>query len=207
MAKIVKFPKSTPQKFGYKKIKSRKKLNLEDYGQLNLFDELEGGKTVELPGRISFFEKALMLDEVGDKGAEKYYLQAIKLKERQADAYCNLGILKSQEGDLIGATEMLSMSLKENPRHFEAHYNLGNVYVEIGNLTLAQAHFELAISMNEHFENSYYNLALLHITQKNYQGAEKYLEKYIELADDGNQKNANELLSLIKELSGNLQTG
>ena len=136
MTKVVQFPVSAPQKLGPRKARRRKRPNLEDYGQLNMFDQLPDTPIVSLPKAGSFFEEALSMDEAGNPKAEKYYLLAIENEQSIEDAYCNLGILKSSLGDLSKAIDYLTQCLKLNPRHFEAHYNLGNVYSDLGNLEL-----------------------------------------------------------------------
>ena len=65
------------------------------------------------------------------------YLKAIESKDSIADAYCNLGILESQDKNYSKAIDCFTLCLKEDPRHFEAHYNLANLYAEIGNFMFA----------------------------------------------------------------------
>ena len=79
MTKIVQFPVNPPQKLGPKKACRSKKPNLEDFGQLNVFDQLtDDTPVVLLPKTDSFFEEALDFDEAGKGEAEKYYLLAIE---------------------------------------------------------------------------------------------------------------------------------
>ena len=75
MAKVIRFNNNTtPLRFGHHKVKKRKKkVDLEEFGQLNLFDS-DDGKVVSIHGS-SAFEEALRLDEEEDPAAEKYYLQ------------------------------------------------------------------------------------------------------------------------------------
>ena len=55
MAKIIKFPIPTPEKFGPQRVRKRKDLRREPNGQLNLF---AGGKVIKL-NQLSVFEEAL----------------------------------------------------------------------------------------------------------------------------------------------------
>jgi hypothetical protein len=74
MAKIIKFPIPTPEKFGPQRVRKRKDARRTQNGQLNLF--YGGGKVVKL-NQLSVFEEALQLDEQGDKyRAMIGYLQA-----------------------------------------------------------------------------------------------------------------------------------
>src|SRR5687767_14169048 len=96
MAKIIKFPIPTPEKFGPERVRKRKDIRREPNGQLNLFTG--SGKVIKL-NQLTVFEEALQLDEQGNKQRAKVgYLQAIEQEDSVADAYCNLGIIESLEG-------------------------------------------------------------------------------------------------------------
>ena len=202
MTKIVQFPVNPPAKLGHRKVKQRRKVNLEDFGQLNLFSQSDDTtKIVALPKSDSFFEEALKLDEIGDPKAEKYYLLAIENNESEEDAYCNLGILKSSQGDLTKAIDYLTHCLKKNPRHFEAHYNLGNVYSDLGNLELAKAHYELSTEIEPEYPNSFYNLGLVLISLKKYKDAINTINKFVELAPSNEHDVANELIKTLNAIA------
>ena len=201
MARVVQFPVNPPAKLGPKKAR-RKRKNLEDFGQLNLFDHAEDKTPVlSLPKAGSFFEEALSLDESGDASAEKYYLLAIENKQSEDDAYCNLGILKSGQGDFPKALDYLTKCLQRNPRHFEAHYNLGNVYSELGNLDLAKVHYELSTEIEPEYPNSFYNLGLVLISMKRYKEAILSINKYVELAPSSEHQTANELIKTLNSIA------
>src|SRR5688572_5124764 len=121
MAKVVKFTSITQEKFGFQQARKRKGNAQEKRGQLNLFS---GAKIIKL-NQLSCFEEALMLDDQGNtKDAKKKYIQAIEEQDALADAYCNLGILESQEGNFAKAIDCFTLCLKYEPRQYEAHYNL-----------------------------------------------------------------------------------
>ena len=201
MTKVVQFPVNPPQKLGPRKARRRRRPNLEDYGQLNMFDQLPDTPIVSLPKAGSFFEEALTLDESGDASAEKYYLLAIEHDQSVEDAYCNLGILKSSQGDLSKAIDYLTLCLQKNPRHFEAHYNLGNVYSDLGNLELAKVHYELSTQIEPSYPNSYYNLGLVLISLKRYQEAIQSINKFVELAPSSEHQTANELIKTLNAIA------
>ena len=62
MTKVIQFPGSNPEKFGFKPVRKKRKSTGETTSQLDLFS---GGKVRSL-NRLSAFEEALMLDEQGD---------------------------------------------------------------------------------------------------------------------------------------------
>ena len=192
MAKIIQFPLNpAPEKFGLQRARRSKSKDACKPGQLNLFT---GGKVVRL-NRLSLFEEALLVDEQGDlKTARQYYQKAIEQEDCIADAYCNLGIIESQEGNYPKAIDCFTLCLKDNPRHYEAHYNLANLYAEVGNHALAKMHYSIAIELEPEFANSYFNLGLTFAMIREYRQAVKYLKKYRDLAPAEEHQQANDLI-------------
>lgn len=199
MAKIIQFPlNSTPEKFGLQRARIKKGREGGKLAQLNLFT---GGKVIKL-NQLSVFEEALLLDENGDTAKARIgYQKAIKEEDCAADAYCNLGILESQEGNFPKAIDCFTLCLKLNPRHHEAHYNLANVFAEVGNLSLAKVHYGIAIELEPDFPNSYYNLGLTHAGLKEYTDAVRFLKKYRELAPAEEHNQTDDLIAKLSALS------
>lgn len=192
MTKIIQFPLNpAPEKFGLQRARTPKKKDGEKQGQLNLFT---GGKVVKL-NQLSIFEEALLLDERGDiRQARQHYQKAIEQNDCAADAWCNLGIIESQEGNYSKAIDCFTMCLKLNPRHYEAHYNLANLYAEVGNHALAKVHYTIAIELEPAFPNSYFNLGLTLALVKEYREAVQYLKKYRALAPPEEYKQTDDLI-------------
>jgi len=194
MAKIIKFPIPTPEKFGPQRVRKRKDTRRDQNGQLNLF---YGGKIVKL-NQLSAFEEALLLDEQGDKQRAKVgYLQAIEQDDSLPDAYCNLAIIQSVEGAHAKAIDSFTHCLKIDPRHFEAHYNLANLYGEIGNFHLAKAHYEISIQLEPSFPNSYFNLGLTFAMNKEFDQAIKSIKQFRKIAQPEDQKLADDLIAKL----------
>lgn len=193
MAKVIKFPIQTPEKFGFKPVRRRKSTGIPKPGQLNLFT---GGKLVKL-NQLSTFEEALLMDEQGDKKAKALYKKAIAENDAKADAYCNLGILESEEKNYSKAIDCFTKSLKEEPRHFEAHYNLANLYAEIGNFPLAKIHYEISIEIEPDFPNSHFNLGLTLAMNKEIENAILSLMNYRRLAAPEEKGHADDLISTL----------
>jgi len=201
MSKIVKFPVvSQPQKLGPKKVRQRKRVNLEDFGQLNLFDQAMETKVISLHQAGKYFEEALSLDEKNDPRAEDFYLLAIEHNQSKADAFCNLGILKNEAQKSSEAINYLTKCLEIDPRHFEAHYNLANLYSDLGNLPLAKVHYEVAIQIQPEYPNCYFNIGLVLISMKRFNEAVDNIKKYIELSPESDHHTANELISTLTAL-------
>src|SRR5213593_2138786 len=119
---------------------SIRQIEAELQGQLNLFRP-ETGRIARL---LTPFEEALLLHEQGDPTAAEHYIEAISEGDNVAEAYCNLGIINLERGDVAKALDSFTLSLKSDPRHVEAHYNLGNLYYDAGELRLARLHYEAA---------------------------------------------------------------
>jgi len=197
MAKVVKFPTPVPEKFGPQRVQKKKEGGPSKNGQLNLF---AGGKVVRM-NQLSPFEEALLLDDTGDKEAAKaQYVKAIHEGDSIADAYCNVGILESQDSNYAKAIDFFTRCLKQDPRHYEAHYNLANLYAEVGNFTLAKIHYETAIEVEPTFSNSYFNLALTLAMSKSFQEAVNVLNQYRELTPTEDHTITDDLIRKLASL-------
>lgn len=193
MAKVVKFPIQTPEKFGFRPVRKKRPTPPQKPGQLNLFT---GGKVVKL-NQLTTFEEALMLDEHGDERAKDLYLKAIIEFDSIPDAYCNLGIIESRARQYTKAIDCFTLSLKEDPRHFESHYNLANLYAELGNLPLAKVHYQISISIEPEFPNSYFNLGLTQAMNKEVEDAVQSFIAYKHLSTQDDHAQVDELIDYL----------
>jgi len=199
MGKVVKFVlKSTPI-VALKRVKKRKKVDPEDFGQLNLFTPKDKSKIVSMPSTLSPFEEALVLDEQGNMKAGELYYQAISAGECVADAYCNLGILEFKHGKKAEAIDCFTKSLKHDPRHFESHYNLANLYSEVENIELAKLHYEVASRILPDSASVYYNLGIVYALNNEFEKSVLNLTRYIGLVSEKDGMEAKELLASLKE--------
>lgn len=200
MGRIIPFPERPDHRHGYKKARRRKRVDLEEYGQLNLFKQSPEARVISLTEEANPFESALLLEEEGDIiNARKYYDKAIAKNQHVADAHCNLGILSSGEDRYAEAINHFTRALIINPRHHEAHYNLGFLYSEVKNFDLARVHYETALHIDSGFESVYYNLALLHMELEEFSLAEKRLMEFKALVTDENRTMAENLLKVIRK--------
>lgn len=196
VAKILEFIPPQPAKLGFERVKKKKKPTAEQRGQLNLF--AGAAHVLRLPSNSSPFDEALLLDERGDERAEDAYQRAIENGDGVADAYCNLGILKSKAGLTARAFDCFTKSLAYEPRHAESHYNLGNLYFEEGDLRLARMHYELSAEIDPDFPNVYFNLGLVAALSVDFSSALNALKKYKALASLDEGRKADELLENLQ---------
>ena len=176
---------------------SIRQIEAELQGQLNLFRGAEGGRLSRL---LTPFEEALLLHEQRDQKAAEAYLEAINDGDNVAEAYCNLGIINLDQGNVGKALDNFTLSLKHEPRHVEAHYNLGNLYYDAGELRLARLHYEAAAQIESGFSLVYFNLALVYHKLNDLPSALGALQRYKQLAPDDEEIEAvNQLLKAMRE--------
>jgi len=174
---------------------SIRQIEAEIQGQLNLF-RVEGERVARL---LSPFEEALLLHECGDPKAAECYAEAISEGDNVAEAYCNLGIINLEQGNVAKALDSFTLSLKSDPRHVEAHYNLGNLYYDAGELRLARLHYEAATQIEPGFSLVYFNLALVYHRLNDLPAACATFERYKELEPDDDEIEAvNQLLKAMQ---------
>ena len=197
MGQILRFPVQA-SKLGYKRVRKRARAG-ENPDQLHLFSQ-PVAEVLSFTSGLSSFEQALILDERADLKAAELYKRAIEEQDCVADAWCNLGIIESQKGNVTKAFDCFTSSLKHDPRHSEAHYNLGNLYFDVNDFRLAQIHYEIAAEVEASFANVYFNLALVQAINNDLAAAVSALGKYRELVSEVEAQNAEELLRNLKEL-------
>ncbi len=199
MAQIIKFP-TQASKLGYKRVRRQVRPS-ESAGQLDLFP-LPSAQILNFESGLSPFEQALLLDERGDGKAAELYQRSIEEQVCVADAYCNLGIIESQNGNTARAFDCFTASLKQNPRHSESHYNLGNLSFEANDFRLAQIHYELACEVDPSFANAFFNLALVLAINDDFAAAVSAVSKYQLLVSPEEARIAEELIQSLRKSLG-----
>ncbi|HEV7745005.1 MAG TPA: tetratricopeptide repeat protein [Pyrinomonadaceae bacterium] len=177
---------------------SIRQIEAELQGQLNLF---RGPEVTRVAHLRTPFEEALLLDDQNDPKAIESYLEAISDGDNVAEAYCNLGIINKDLGNVSKALDNFTLALKHEPRHVEAHYNLGNLYFDAGQLPLARLHYEAAAQIEPRFSLVYFNLALAHFKLNDLTAALAAIANYKELRqpDDEETEAINQLLKAMQD--------
>lgn len=202
---VIRFPVEAVSRFGFKradaKLRGGRVGRMEDEGQMNLFDPRRRsrlGDVVPLPMQMGPFEAALLLDDANDPRAEAMYQRAIEEGDYTADAWCNLGVLKSVRRDLDQAFQCFAQSLAIDPRHAESHYNIGNLYFEYDDLKLSRMHYEKAIECDPALASAYFNLGLVTALTEDYQVAYDSLLHYKSMAPGEDSSVADELMRYLQ---------
>lgn len=206
---VIRFPVEAVSKRGHTRARPEAKARrnraarMEREGQLNMFEgpappAERMGEVVPLPLRLSAFEEALLLEESGDERAEEVYRRATGDEDFAADAWCNLGVLKSHQGHFDEAFDCFTRSLTCDPRHTESHYNIGNLYFDMGDLRLARGHYEIAAEIDPDFPSAHFNLGLVTALAEDYPAAYQAFSRYRDLAPAAEARVATELLASIR---------
>lgn len=90
---------------------SIRQIEAELQGQLNLFLRVDEPKIARLR---TPFEEALVLDDQNDPRAIDSYLEAIDNGDNVAEAYCNLGIINKDLGNVGVALDNFTLALNMN---------------------------------------------------------------------------------------------
>lgn len=91
-------------------------------------------------------------------GAERHYRSMIASYGDNAEAYCNLGLILQNKGDVFEAELVYKKAISISPDFPEAYNNLGLLYMAQGNLAEAEAAYRKAIAANPTFALAFYNL-------------------------------------------------
>jgi tetratricopeptide (TPR) repeat protein len=172
-------------------------------GQLNLFAQAPKVLNLRAPDSRRFsspFDRALFLDEEGDRLAADWYRRAIAERDSAADAWCNLGIIESDAGHRDRAFDCLTKALASDPRHFEAHFNLGNLYFDTGEYRLARLHYHLASAIDPGFADLHYNLCLVETLEERPTEALEAMQRYMDLAGPDQHEHTAQLLEELRAM-------
>lgn len=148
------------------------------------------------------FQRALAMDESRDPRAKALYLEATAVGDCVADAFCNLGLLELQDGNRPAAYDYYTRALRHDPRHFESHYNLACFYIESRELDLAQLHLEICACLEpERCPQVHLDLGVVLTMKEQYDLAYRHLVSFKNLAGEGDDTQADALLSCVETLT------
>jgi tetratricopeptide (TPR) repeat protein len=113
---------------------------------------------------IAWFERGCELDADTDKWAEaiEAYEKALELDDDYADAYCNLGAVRYNQGQRAAARRAFEACLAREADHVEANFNLANVLEEDGDDGGALKLYRRALASDPMYPDLHINLALLY---------------------------------------------
>ncbi len=113
--------------------------------------------------------------------AQDCFERAVKLKagypDTMSNAWNNLGILATREGDTAKAINFFDKALESNPEHFVALENLGNAYRQQRRWADARATLERALAIKPDDAEANYSLGMVLAQNYDTKGAYEHLQK------------------------------
>jgi len=113
--------------------------------------------------------------------AKNLYEQILKINPNLVEAYNNLGLIFSLEGQNKKAKECYEKAIEIKPNFISAQQNLGLIFQKIGNYEEAKKCYQKVIEVNSDLANVQYNLGLVFQKLGNYEEAKKCYQKVIKI--------------------------
>ena len=136
---------------------------------------------------VEWFERGCELDAESSKFAEaiEAYETALEIEPDYADAYCNLGAVRYNQGQRAEARRAFEACLSREADHVEANFNLANVLEEEGDDRGALAHYRRALAADPLYPDLHINLALLYEKLDRERPAFDHWRRYLQLDPRG----------------------
>jgi tetratricopeptide (TPR) repeat protein len=136
---------------------------------------------------VAWFEKGCELDAESESWSKaiEAYERALELDPDYADAYCNLGAVRYNQGKRAEARRAFEACLARAADHVEANFNIANVLEEDGNDAAALAHYRRALTADPLYPDLHINLALLYEKIGRPRPAHEHWRRYLQLDGQG----------------------
>jgi tetratricopeptide (TPR) repeat protein len=136
---------------------------------------------------VAWFERGCELDAETTRWSEaiEAYETALEIDPDYADAYCNLGAVRYNQGQRAEARRAFEACLAREADHVEANFNLANVLEEDGDDRGALAHYRRALAADPFYPDLHINLALLYEKLGRGRPAGDHWRRYLQLDPDG----------------------
>ena len=136
---------------------------------------------------VEWFERGCELDAESSRYAEaiEAYETALEIEPDYADAYCNLGAVRYNQGQRAEARRAFEACLSREADHVEANFNLANVLEEEGDDRGALAHYRRALAADPLYPDLHINLALLYEKLDRERPACDHWRRYLQLDPRG----------------------
>lgn len=140
-----------------------------------------------LADAVGWFEKGCELDVDARQWGEaaQAYEKAIELDPEYADAYCNLGAVRYNQGQRAAARRAFEACLARAADHVEANFNLANVLEEAGEDEQALTLYRRALAADPLYPDLHINLALLYEKLGRMRPACRHWRRYLQIDPQG----------------------
>lgn len=118
---------------------------------MNNFKIPEVGPKIEVPSvAAQYIARGDQFFLAGNMaGAEACFIEAVKLEDGNADAWCSLGLVWNHHDHYEDAFKCFAKAISINPRHAQATLNLGTLHEALGNLDHAERCYRVALEFKE----------------------------------------------------------
>jgi tetratricopeptide (TPR) repeat protein len=136
---------------------------------------------------VEWFERGCELDAESSKwsAAIEAYERAVEIAPDYADAYCNLGAVRYNQGQRAEARRAFEACLAREADHVEANFNLANVLEEEGDDRAALVHYRRALAADPLYPDLHINLALLYEKIERPRPSRDHWRRYLQLDPEG----------------------
>ena len=136
---------------------------------------------------LAWFERGCEIDAEPARWEEaiEAYETALALEPAYADAYCNLGAIRYNQGRRAEARNDFESCLEHEPDHVEANFNLANVLEEEGDDRLALSHYRRALASDPLYPDLHINLALIYEKLDRRVQSLRHWRRYLQIEPSG----------------------
>lgn len=134
-----------------------------------------------------WFEQGCVLDVDDARWPEaaSAYERAIELDPEHADAYCNLGAVRYNQGQRAAARRAFEACLERAADHVEANFNLANMLEEAGEDERALTLYRRALAVDPVYPDLHINLALLYEKLGRESAGCRHWRRYLQIDPQG----------------------
>lgn len=110
----------------------------------------------------TLFDQAIAHHQRGNlREAAGLYAEVVRLRPEHSAACANLGVIRCQMEDLVGAIPFLLKALRLDPGNADVHYNLAKAYQDMGRLDEAAASYRRTLELQPGYRKALLNLAVV----------------------------------------------
>lgn len=114
-------------------------------------------------------------------GTRNFFQRTVGAAGEYASAFCNLGVITANKGDVKTAEKYFLKSLELNPTMADSLNNLGVLYYRRGDLQKALEYYQRSLRYNYNNENTHYNIGLILTKLGRFDEARQEFNKALEI--------------------------
>jgi protein O-mannosyl-transferase len=131
--------------------------------------------------RLHDYMGATLAEEGNLERAIAEFREALRIRQDDFEAICNLGVALDRRGETVAAIDYLREAATLRPKDAKAHLNLGAALVRDGRVDEAIKLYDEALQLQPNHPNLHFNLGVARIHQRKFDDAIRELTKAVEL--------------------------